>query len=169
MFVGYLHLVREIRFHDHEFFCNMFRMTPYQLEELSTWVAQFIVKDSVHREANCPEERFCLTQRYLANGNSPVRLAVRFMLGETTVWRIIPETCDALWDVLIREGFMNVPRSPDEWDIVASEMERRWNFQIFLLPCMANMLLWLHLHDVAPYILTIKTCSTVLLSLQYVI
>ena len=27
---------------------------------------------------------------------------------------------------------MNVPKTPDEWDIVASEMERRWNFSNFL-------------------------------------
>ena len=114
------------------FFFKVFRMTPYQLEELTTWLAPLTVKDSVHREAICPEERLCLTLRYLASGDSHVSLAVSYRFGETTVGRIIPETCDALWDVLTREGFMNVPKTPDEWDIVASEMERRWNFSNFL-------------------------------------
>ena len=27
---------------------------------------------------------------------------------------------------------MNVPKTPDEWDIVASEMEQRWTFPNFL-------------------------------------
>ena len=55
----YTTLVREMRLHDHEFPFKMFRMTPSQLEELTNWVAPLILKDSVHREAICPEERLC--------------------------------------------------------------------------------------------------------------
>ena len=51
---AYNNLVREIRLHDHEFFFKMLRTTPSQLEELTTWVAPLIVKDSVHREAIRP-------------------------------------------------------------------------------------------------------------------
>ena len=49
-------------------------------------------------------------------------------MSQTTVGRISPETCDALWEVLTKEGFMEVPKTPDQWHVVASEMERRWNF-----------------------------------------
>ena len=124
----YNNLVREMRLHDHEFFFKMCRMTPSQLEDFSNWVAPLILKDSVHREAICPEERLCLTLRYLASGDSHVSLAASYRVSQTTVGRIIPETCDALWEVLTKEGFMKVPNTPDEWDVVASEMECRWDF-----------------------------------------
>ena len=121
----YNNLVREMQFHDHKFFFKMFRMSPSQLEDLINWVAPLIIKDSVHREAICPEERLCLTLRYLASGDSHVSLAASDRVSQTTVGRIIPETCDALWEVLTKEGFMKVPKTPDQWDVVASEMERR--------------------------------------------
>ena len=90
-----------------------------------------MVKDSVHREAICPKERLCLKLRYLASGDSHVSLAASYRVGQTTVGGIIPETYDTLWDILIREGFMNVPKTPEEWDVIASEMERRCNFPNF--------------------------------------
>ena len=84
---AYSNLVREIRLHDHDYFFKMFRMTPSQLEELTTWVAPLIVKDSVHREEICPEARLCLTLRYLASGESHVSLAASYRLGKTTFGR----------------------------------------------------------------------------------
>ena len=124
----YNNLVRETRLHDHEFFFKLFRMTPSQLEKLTEWVAPLIVKDSSHREAISPEERLCVTLRHLASGDSHVSLAASYRISQTTIGRLIPETCDALWDVLTREGFMNVPKTADEWKVVASEMEYTWNF-----------------------------------------
>ena len=74
----YNNLVREMRLHDHKVFVKMGRMTPSQLEELTNWVAPLIIKDSVHREAICPEERLCLTLRYLASGDSHLSLVARY-------------------------------------------------------------------------------------------
>ncbi len=124
----YNNLVREMRLYDHEFFFKMFRMSPSQLEELTILVAPLIVKESVHREAIPPQERLCVTLRYLASGNSHVSLAASYRISQTSIGRIIPETCDALWEVLCREGYLNIPRNAEEWKQVANAFESKWNF-----------------------------------------
>ena len=131
-------------------------MTPSQLEELTNWVAPLIVKDSVHREAISPGERMCVTLRYLASGDSHISHAASYRISQTTVGRLIPETCDALWDILIREGFMKVPKTVDEWELVASEFESSWNFPNCLGAIDGKHINIMPLHEVALYSLTIK-------------
>lgn len=63
----YYNLVREMRLHDHEFFYKMFRMSPPQLEELTKLIAPYILKDDVRRETIPPQERLCVTLRYLSD------------------------------------------------------------------------------------------------------
>ena len=124
----YNNLVREMRIHDHEFFFKMFRMSPSQLEDITKLVAPFITKESVRREAIPPQERLCVTLRYLVSGNSHVSLAASYRISQTSIGRIIPETCDVLWEVLCREGYLNVPRTQEEWKEVADAFEDKWNF-----------------------------------------
>ena len=124
----YNNLVREMRIHDHEFFFKMFRMSPSQLEDITKLVAPFITKESVRREAIPPQERLCVTLRYLVSGNSHVSLAASYRISQTSIGRIIPETCDVLWEVLCREGYLNVPRTQEEWKEVADAFEYKWNF-----------------------------------------
>ena len=47
---------------------------PSQLEELTNWVAAVLIKYILHKNAICPEEGLCLTQRYLASGDSHLSL-----------------------------------------------------------------------------------------------
>ena len=81
----------------------MFQMSPSQLEDITKLVAPFITKEIVRRAAIPPQERLCVTLRYLVSGNSYVSLAASYRISQTSIGRIIPETCDVLWEVLCRD------------------------------------------------------------------
>ena len=87
------------------YFHKMFPMSFLQLEELTKFVAPLILKDDVWRETIPPQERLCVTLRYLASSNSHVTLAASFEISQTSITRIIPETCEALWQVLQKRVF----------------------------------------------------------------
>ena len=69
-------LVREMRLHDHEFFFNMFPMSPTQLEELTKLVAPLIRKDSSRREAIAPQESVYQVSKLWVNTISWMRICV---------------------------------------------------------------------------------------------
>ena len=58
-------LVKELKLFDHEFFFKQFRMSPTRFEELLQLVGPVITKSSLRREAIGPEERLCITLRFL--------------------------------------------------------------------------------------------------------
>ena len=51
-----------------------------------------------------------------------------YRISQTSICKIIPETCDALWNVLCADGYLNLPTNEGEWKTVADEFERKWNF-----------------------------------------
>ena len=102
----YYNLVRDMRLHDHKFFYKMFRMSTQQLEALTKLVAPYILKDDARRETIPPQDRLCVTLRYLASGNSHATLAAYYRHSQTSISRIIPETCEALWQVLQGTAFI---------------------------------------------------------------
>ena len=121
-------LIRDMRLFDSEFFFRCFRMSPTTFEELLSWIAPFIIKSSVRRATASPAERLCVTLRYLATGDAQFTIASSYRISPTTVGRIIRETCQVLWCVLTKKGYMAVPKTTNDWRIISSEFERKWNF-----------------------------------------
>ncbi|MBW0576543.1 hypothetical protein O181_116258 [Austropuccinia psidii MF-1] len=123
---AYSNLVCEMRDNDVEKFINFHRMTPQQFDYLLEKVRPRIQKQNVSRDSITPEVRLSLTLRYLASGDSMVSLHYLYRVGKATISHIIPETCNALWDVLHME-VLPLP-SPEQWKRIAEDFENRWNF-----------------------------------------
>ena len=64
-----------------------------------------IVKSAQTREPISPAEGICVTLRYLATGDAQQTVADSYRMSKAIVCKIIKETCDAIWNVLIKEGF----------------------------------------------------------------
>ena len=67
-------------------------MTHAKLEELLSWVAPKIEKSSVRREPIGPEQRLCVTYRYLVTGDGHVKIAASYRISPTSNGKIIKET-----------------------------------------------------------------------------
>ena len=124
----YCVLVNELKLFDHEFFYKQFRMSPTRYEELLKLVAPLITKSSEGREVVSPGERLCTTLRSLCSGDSNTTIACSYRVGISTVWKIIRETCIALWKVLLENNYIKAPSSKEEWRKIAEEFETSWNF-----------------------------------------
>ena len=44
------------------------------------------------------------------------------------MWRILTETSNAIWTVLIREGFLTCPSMEEDWKKISQSFENKWNF-----------------------------------------
>ncbi|CAB4027184.1 Hypothetical predicted protein [Paramuricea clavata] len=84
-------LVQEMKLFDHELFFKHFRMLPSKLEELLQWVAPKLTKSAVKRDPIGPEERLCVTLRYVVTGDSQVTISGSYRINQATVGRIIKE------------------------------------------------------------------------------
>ena len=81
---------------DQEYFFSHFRMTPQKFEELLSLVGHAIAKDAAKREPIGPQERLCVTLRYLFTGDAQSTIASSYRISKTSISRIILETCEAL-------------------------------------------------------------------------
>ena len=94
---GELHsLVQQAKLFDSEIFFQMFRMPAAKFEELLRFISPYIEKDSYRRETIKPEERLAVTLRYLVTGDSFKTISASYRMSDTTVGRIIKETCNTL-------------------------------------------------------------------------
>ena len=121
-------LVKELMLADHELFFNMFRMTPTKFEELLSWIAPLITRSAIRRQPIQPGERLCVTLRYLVSGDSFSTIANSYRMSDTTVGRIVKETSNVLWNVLLTKGFLRAPVNSDEWKKISEDFEMKWNF-----------------------------------------
>ena len=121
-------LVQEMKLFDHELFFKYFRMLPTKLEELLRWVAPKITKSAVKRDPIRPEERLCVTLRYIVTGDSQVTISGSYRISQATVGRIVKETSDAIRDTLVEKGFLSAPVGKDQWKKVARGFQEEWNF-----------------------------------------
>ncbi|VDI07439.1 Hypothetical predicted protein [Mytilus galloprovincialis] len=92
-----------------------------------------MVKDSITkcstnmRTCITAEERLSLTLKYLATGESYRSLSYSFRIAPSTVCSIIPEVCDSLYQAL-KDTYMKVPSTPEEWEEIATDFYEKWNY-----------------------------------------
>ena len=124
---GELHLlIREMKLHDHTLFFQYFRMSPTQYEDLLKQISTVVIqKQSEKREPIGPSERPAL--RYIFTGDSQKTIASSFRISPTSIGRIIYENTDAIWNVLASK-YLVCPNSENEWLKIASEFEKKWQF-----------------------------------------
>ena len=121
-------LVRELRLHDHYYFFKSFRMYPTTFELLLSWVGPLITKSSLRRPVASPSERLAVILRYLVTGDAHLTISLGYRISPATVGRIIRETSQVIWNVLLEKGCLHVPDTKEEWINIASEFESQWNF-----------------------------------------
>lgn len=64
--------------------------------------------------------------RYLASGDSMKSMSHQYSVSQTAVCQIIPETCQAIWDVLYPDVLSMLTRT--EWKNIANHMNKKWQF-----------------------------------------
>ena len=121
-------MVQEMKLFDHELFFKHFRMLPSKLEELLGWVAPKITKSGVKRDPIGPEERLCVTLRYLVTGDAQITISASYRISQASIGRIIKEITGVIWDTLMEKGFLMVPEMENQWKKIARGFEENWNF-----------------------------------------
>ena len=87
-------------------------MTPATLDELLQKIRPFIEKqDTMMRQAVPAKVRLMITLRYLTSGANYRVLEDIFRVDSTTIGKIIPEVCNAIWDCLAHEH-VKCPTTP---------------------------------------------------------
>ena len=82
---------------------------PTFLELLSLVTPIIEKQDTIMRTAITPHERLTCTLRYLATGRSYEDLKFSCLISPQTLGRIIPETCNAIYEVL-KKDYMKVSK-----------------------------------------------------------
>ena len=97
------------------------------MKHLLSLVAPRIAKLSTsYREPIPPPHRLSATLRHLATGESRISLSLQYRIGRQTISKIIPETCEAIYDVLA-PVYVYTPTSSREWLAISKQFEERWN------------------------------------------
>jgi hypothetical protein len=100
----YEQLMSELAREDIEGFKNFQRVDPDLFQELLAKVGPHIQRQSTNMRIPLePGIRLAITLRYLATGNSYKSLEYGFRVANNTISSIVPETCQALYDVLADE------------------------------------------------------------------
>lgn len=82
-------------------FRNYLRMDANNFDYLVSCVSPLIQKSETNfRKSISPAERLAVTLRYLASGSSMRSLSYEFRMSKTIISKLIPETCDAIYQVL---------------------------------------------------------------------
>lgn len=122
-------LIKDLRLYDQQLFFQYFRMSPTDMETLLCWIAPLILKkDTRMREPIQPNERLCVTMRFLVTGDAQVTIAANFCMSPAVVGRIITETCSAIWEKLCEKKNLKPPSTKEEWKEIALEFYKKWNF-----------------------------------------
>ena len=98
---SHISLLKEINETNPEDYKNYFRMNNETFNDLLSLVKDYIVKqNTLMRDAISPEARLAATLRYLATGRSYEDLKFSTRMSPKTLGVIIPETCQAIYEVL---------------------------------------------------------------------
>ncbi|XP_050457322.1 uncharacterized protein LOC126854518 [Cataglyphis hispanica] len=120
----YEHLFQEIKYNDPIIFCRYTRMREETFKLLLQMTRPFLTKSN-HR-AFSPEQRLIITLRFLATGDQILSIALAFRCGESTVRKIIHETCRILAQVL-QPIYLCLP-TEEKWNNICTGFLESWNF-----------------------------------------
>lgn len=124
-------LIIEMQLSDDLKFFNYLRMSPSMFNKLLEIVGPFIEKQKVIRNPIPARTRLQVTLRWLACGDSMTSLSYSYRIAQCTISKIIPETCEAIWD-LLKEKVLLVP-TEENWHRVADDFEMRCQFPLYRL------------------------------------
>ncbi|XP_052739427.1 uncharacterized protein LOC128198369 [Bicyclus anynana] len=124
--IGQFHtLYPELRKHPEKFY-DYFNMTSHTFDELLKSITQYIAKNNITRDTLCPEERLTITLRFLSSGLSYRKIAQEFLVGKSTVSKIISETACIIWDILQPQ---EMPEPSEElWLEIAKRYYKKTNY-----------------------------------------
>ena len=101
-------LLREFREEDIDEYQKFLRMRPETFNELLALVQHDITKqDTVMRESIPPKIKLAATIRFLSTGASYADLQYQFRIHKSTLSRIVPEVCEAVYKQL-KDNFLKV-------------------------------------------------------------
>ena len=74
-----------------------------------------------------PEDRLEATLQFLVSGIAYSRLQWSAIMHETSLGRIVPEVCHAIYETLGKE-FIKFPTSDEEWEEISKHFFTEWHF-----------------------------------------
>ena len=96
-------------------------MSPKRFDHLLGLVENSITKEDTNfRKAISAGDRLAVTLSFLASGESQQSLSFSYLIGKSTLSRIIRETCDAIFEALAGE-YLHPPSSTEEWENIARD------------------------------------------------
>ncbi|XP_018371358.1 PREDICTED: uncharacterized protein LOC108766517 [Trachymyrmex cornetzi] len=123
----YTNLVKELKQTDHEEFFSLFQMWPEHFDILVDLIQlqPYLIKRSI-RTPLPTELRLAVTLSYLAQGDSIRSKHLEYRLGNSTVYKIIHETCQALWFAL--SPIVLKSKNRFDWEQISNEFMIKWQF-----------------------------------------
>ena len=76
-------------------------------------------KDMKINQFITPIERFCVTLRYLITDDALVTTYANYRMSAVVITQIVPETCNAIWKVLVENSYLEEPTTEAGWCPVA--------------------------------------------------
>ena len=124
---AYKILVKNMEENDPEWYFDYFRLSPEQFNEILSLVKNDIKKEFTSwREPISTKERLAITLRYLATGESRRSLSAQYLVGRSTISKIICETTEAIW-INLKDTYMKSP-TKDDFKNIAGDFKRKWDF-----------------------------------------
>ncbi|XP_067209497.1 uncharacterized protein [Linepithema humile] len=124
IFGDYEHLFYELKNNDADIFFRYVRMRKETFYQLLQMTKPFLIK--VSKRAFNPEQRLIITLRYLATSDQILSIALAFRCGESTVRKIIHETCSVIVKIL-QPIYLRLP-TKEEWKTISAGYLENWNF-----------------------------------------
>ena len=109
------------------YFLLIFRIDSVLFHELCEKLTLIEKKNTVIRDAITVHDRLCVTLRLLASGCSYQDLMYSFRITVSSISKIIPEVCEALYN-LLRNEYLQTPSSNQHWEQIGEEFESKWQF-----------------------------------------
>ena len=82
-------------------------------------------KETNMRQPISPGERLAVTLRFLATGESFSSLQYQFRISAASLSIIVPEVCQAVFQVL-KDVYFKCPSAPEQWLQIAQLFHDRW-------------------------------------------
>nr|CAI5829194.1 unnamed protein product [Callosobruchus analis] len=109
-------------------YTHMNLLKHLQTSEPSDFRNYLRMDNDAFKEAISAEERLTITLRYLATDNSYEDLKFSTAISPQCIGKIVPETSWAIYETLKQE-YLQLPSSPEEWKKVACDFKNKWQFE----------------------------------------